>query len=100
CPRFCAPAHARKLMPLPEPPGRSRSADRGAEAYTKMQCSKCHGEDGRGVGPSSNTLVDAKGRHVNALNFTQPAAYRTGWSEREMIRTRATGMDGVQMPCD
>ena len=63
-----------------------------------MQCAKCHGEDGRGVGPSSNAMVDAKGRHVNALNFTQPAAYRAGWTEREIIRTLETGMNGVPMP--
>jgi heme/copper-type cytochrome/quinol oxidase subunit 2 len=43
-------------------------------------------------------MVDAKGRHVNALNFTQPAAFRTGWTEREIIRTLETGMNGVPMP--
>ena len=63
-----------------------------------MQCAKCHGDDGRGVGPSSNAMVDAQGRHVNALNFTQPAAFRTGWTEREIIRTLETGMNGVPMP--
>ena len=63
-----------------------------------MQCSKCHGEDGRGVGPSSNAMVDAKGRHVNARDFTQPGSYRTGWTEREIIRTLETGMNGVPMP--
>ncbi len=85
-------------MPLPEAPGRSRSLDRGREVYAKMQCSKCHGEDGRGVGPSSASMVDTKGRHVNARDFSQPGAYRTGWTEREMIRTLETGMNGVPMP--
>src|SRR5262245_15428192 len=55
----------RKPMPLPEAPGKSRSASHGRDVYAKMQCAKCHGEDGRGVGPSSNEMVDAKGRHVN-----------------------------------
>ena len=96
-PRF-ATARTRIPMPLPGAPGTSRSADRGRDVYAKMQCSKCHGEDGRGVGPSSNAMVDVKGRHVNALNFTQPAAYRTGWTEREIIRTLETGMNGVPMP--
>lgn len=96
-PRFAA-ARTRTPMPLPAAPGRSRSADRGREVYTKMQCAKCHGEDGRGVGPSSNAMVDAKGRHVNARDFTQPASYRTGWTEREIIRTLETGMNGVPMP--
>jgi mono/diheme cytochrome c family protein len=87
-----------KPMPLPEAPGRSRSVDRGRDVYAKMQCAKCHGEDGRGVGPSSPTMVDAKGRLVNARDFTQPASYRTGWTEREIIRTLETGMNGVPMP--
>ncbi len=95
-PRF-ANARALEPMPLPDAAGK-RDAVRGQAVYLKMQCAKCHGEDGRGVGPSSNAMVDAKGRHVNALNFTQPAAYRAGWTEREIIRTLETGMNGVPMP--
>ena len=93
-----ATGRARTPMPLPDAPGKGRSTDRGREVYAKMQCSKCHGEDGRGVGPSSNTMVDAKARHVNARDFTQPGSYRTGWTEREIIRTLETGMNGVPMP--
>jgi mono/diheme cytochrome c family protein len=89
---------SRKPMPLPEAPGKARSADRGRQVYAKMQCAKCHGDDGRGVGPSSNEMVDGKGRHVNARDFTQPGTYRTGWTEREIIRTLETGMNGVPMP--
>ena len=96
-PRF-ANARALEPMPVPQAPGKARDAVRGQAVYLKMQCAKCHGEDGRGVGPSSNAMVDAKGRHVNALNFTQPAAYRAGWTEREIIRTLETGMNGVPMP--
>jgi mono/diheme cytochrome c family protein len=94
--RFAA-AHDLKPVPLPEAPA-SRSADRGREIYTKMQCAKCHGDDGRGVGPSSNTMVDSLARHVNARDFTQPGSFRTGWTERELIRTLETGMNGVPMP--
>jgi mono/diheme cytochrome c family protein len=96
-PRF-ATARDLKPMPLPAAPGKSRSVQRGREVFTKMQCAKCHGEDGRGVGPSSNAMVDAKGRHVNARDLTQAAAFRTGWNEREILRTMETGMNGVPMP--
>jgi mono/diheme cytochrome c family protein len=85
-------------MPLPEAPARSRSSNRGRDVYAKMQCAKCHGDDGRGVGPSTAAMVDAKGRYVNARDFTQPGSYRTGWTEREIIRTLETGMNGVPMP--
>jgi mono/diheme cytochrome c family protein len=93
-----ASARNLKPMPLPESPGRSRSVERGREVYARMQCAKCHGDDGRGVGPSSPSMVDAKGRLVNARDFTQPGSYRTGWTEREIIRTLETGMNGVPMP--
>jgi mono/diheme cytochrome c family protein len=96
-PRF-ANARALAPMPLPSPPGSGRSAGRGKQVYDKMQCNKCHGDDGRGVGPSSNAMVDAKGRHVNARDFTQPGSFRTGWTEREIVRTLETGMNGVPMP--
>lgn len=93
-----AGGRSRPVMPLPESPGKSRSVDRGRDVYAKMQCAKCHGDDGRGVGPSSATMLDAKGRIVNARDFTQPGAYRTGWTEREIVRTLETGMNGVPMP--
>src|SRR5262245_13805748 len=93
-----ASARAVTAMALPDAPGRSRSVDRGRDVYAKMQCAKCHGDDGRGVGPSSATMVDAKGRYVNARDFTQPGGFRTGWTEREIVRTLETGMNGVPMP--
>jgi mono/diheme cytochrome c family protein len=95
-PRFAAAVPTRPI-PLPEAP-KSRSAARGHDVYAKMQCAKCHGDDGRGVGPSSPSLVDAKGRYVNTRDLTQPGSFRTGWAEREILRTMETGMNGVPMP--
>jgi cbb3-type cytochrome c oxidase subunit III len=91
-------AHNLEPMPLPAAPPDRPSASRGHDVYVKMQCAKCHGDDGRGVGPSSPTLVDAKGRYVNSRDFTQPGSFRTGWAEKEIVRTLETGMNGVPMP--
>ena len=97
-PRFAEPRNSSlKPMPLPEP-AKPASAGRGREVYAKMQCAKCHGDDGRGVGWSSASMVDAKNRHVNARDFTQPGSFRTGWTEKEILRTLETGMNGVPMP--
>lgn len=96
-PKFEA-AHLRTAIALPDAPGRSRDASRGRTVYEKMQCAKCHGPDGRGVGPSSASLVDSAGRFVNTRDLTQPGTYRTGWTEREIVRTLETGMNGVPMP--
>jgi mono/diheme cytochrome c family protein len=96
-PRF-EQAHDVAAISLPEPPSRARDSHRGRSVYEKMQCAKCHGEDGRGVGPSSAELKDTANRFVNSRDFTQAASYRTGWTEREIIRTLETGMNGVPMP--
>jgi mono/diheme cytochrome c family protein len=95
-PRFAQPSA--KPVTIPAPAGTQRNVGRGKDVYAKLQCAKCHGEDGRGAGPSAATLVDAKGRHVNARDFTQPGTFRTGWTEREIVRTLYTGNNGVSMP--
>jgi mono/diheme cytochrome c family protein len=96
-PRF-ANAPAPVLAKLPQAPSEARDPHRGQAVYEKMQCAKCHGADGRGVGPSTPELKDAAGRFVNSRDFTQAASYRTGWNEREIVRTMETGMNGVPMP--
>jgi mono/diheme cytochrome c family protein len=95
-PRFAQPAP--KPVAVPAPPDHERDLTRGAAVYAKLQCAKCHGDDGRGMGPSAPTLVDARGRHVNTRDFTQPGTFRTGWTEREIVRTLYTGNNGVSMP--
>jgi cytochrome c len=72
--------------------------DNGREVYAKLQCAKCHGTDGRGVGPSASSLLDADGRYINTRDFTVAASYRTGFNEREITRTMETGMNGTPMP--
>jgi mono/diheme cytochrome c family protein len=93
-----ANSRALKPIPLPDAPPKTASAVRGKDVYAKMQCAKCHGDDGRGVGPSAPTLVDANGRYVNTRDLTQPGSFRTGWTAREIMRTFETGMNGVPMP--
>jgi hypothetical protein len=63
-----------------------------------MQCAKCHGDDGRGVGPAAQTLLDTSGKYINTRDFTFATAYRTGFTEREIVRTMETGMNGTPMP--
>ena len=96
-PRF-AQHPAPKAVSLPAAPTGDRNLERGGKVYAKLQCDKCHGTDGRGMGPSALTLVDGNGRHVNTRDFTQPGTYRTGWTEQEIVRTLYTGNNGVSMP--
>lgn len=96
-PRFAERPPATPVT-LPDAPAGGRDLERGAAVYAALECAKCHGQDGRGMGPSALTLVDAHGRHVNTRDFTQPGSFRTGWTEREIVRTLYTGNNGVAMP--
>ena len=88
----------RTAMTIAQPPSEHRDIENGRQVYVKMQCAKCHGDDGRGVGPSSATLLDSKGKYINTRDFTFATSYRTGFSEREIVRTMETGMNGTPMP--
>jgi len=92
--RRAAPA----VLKLPAEPTEPADPNRGRLVYQKLQCAKCHGEDGRGVGPSALTLTDSKGLHINSRDFTNPGSFRTGWTMREIVRTFETGMNGTPMP--
>jgi mono/diheme cytochrome c family protein len=89
---------ARKEMIIASAPSGRRDIENGREVYVKMQCAKCHGDDGRGVGPAASALLDAKGKYINTRDFTFATSYRTGFSEREIVRTMETGMNGTPMP--
>jgi mono/diheme cytochrome c family protein len=88
----------RKPMAIAPAPDDHRDIENGRQVYVKMQCAKCHGEDGRGAGPSATTLLDSKGKYINTRDFTLASSYRTGFAEREIVRTMETGMNGTPMP--
>jgi mono/diheme cytochrome c family protein len=96
-PKFADPRPPR-MATIPDPPSGSGDAARGRQVYEKMQCAKCHGDDGRGAGPSAPTLRDTAGRFINSRDFTVPGTFRTGWTAREIVRTFETGLNGVPMP--
>jgi mono/diheme cytochrome c family protein len=95
-PRF-AQATARTMAAIPAAP-HPGDAGRGKRVYQQMQCAKCHGDEGRGDGPSALTLQDTRGRHINSRDFTNPGAFRAGWTDREIVRTFQTGLNGTPMP--
>ncbi len=81
----------------PEPPSTPESIARGGGIYKAQKCDDCHGERGRGDGPSAHTLRDSWGNHMVAFDFTT-GLYRCGSSDSDVYRTFYTGMDGTPMP--
>ena len=88
----------RSPMTIAQPQSDDRDVENGRQVYVKMQCAKCHGDDGRGVGPSAMALLDSKGKYINTRDFTFATSDRTGFAEREIVRTMETGMNGTPMP--
>ncbi len=81
----------------PSSVGSSASLDHGKEVYATMQCAKCHGDTGKGDGPSSAGLEDSWGDKILPFDFTSGPL--KGGSSAEMIyRTFMTGLDGTPMP--
>lgn len=77
--------------------GTDESNGRGTDVYATMQCAKCHGDTGKGDGPSSADLEDSWGDKILPFDFTSGPL--KGGSSPEMIyRTFMTGLDGTPMP--
>ncbi|MBI5446136.1 MAG: c-type cytochrome [Deltaproteobacteria bacterium] len=71
---------------------------KGKELYTKMKCWECHGEEGRGDGPSAPKLKDDWGFPIAPANLTEGWTFRGGSTAKDIYRTFTTGMNGTPMP--
>ncbi len=90
-----------KPMFIPEPPetlGSPQSVARGKELYALLECTACHGESGKGDGPSAATLdPDVWGNKQKPFDFTQ-GRLKSGPSPKDIYRTFMTGVGGTAMP--
>jgi cytochrome c oxidase cbb3-type subunit 2 len=101
-------AHVKSLSPrwASEPPGEpvttappaglEAAAARGPELYRKSGCFQCHGDAGRGDGPSARDLTSG-GRSVRPTDLTH-RPFKGGDTAADVYRALATGLDGTPMP--
>jgi mono/diheme cytochrome c family protein len=86
---------------IPPPPATLGAADsvaRGRELYTMLECTTCHGEGGRGDGPSAKTLAaDIWGNPQKPFDFTK-GRLKSGPTPQDVYRTFMTGVSGTAMP--
>lgn len=84
---------------IPAPPAFSaEGVTRGAAVYKAAGCWKCHGEKGRGDGPSAATLKYDSEIPVRPADFSKQADFKCGQRPADVFRTLVTGMDGTPMP--
>jgi mono/diheme cytochrome c family protein len=74
------------------------SIARGSQTYQKLQCGKCHGDDGRGSGAVATELTDDWGQPLKAADLTEPWTFRGGATSREIYMRFRAGMSGTPMP--
>jgi len=87
--------------PIEIPAEPAVTADRikaGQAVFQKLECWKCHGVEGRGNGPSADTLTDDQNRPIKPFNFYDQTRFKCGTEDRDLYRIFMTGLDGTPMP--
>lgn len=85
------------LIPA-EPKLTIESIKHGGELFQKLECWKCHGQEGRGDGPSASTLTDSNDQPIRPYNFTSDNRSKCGRTNQDLYRIFMTGLDGTPMP--
>jgi mono/diheme cytochrome c family protein len=86
------------IPPPPKSLGSEASVARGRELYDLLGCASCHGDKGRGDGPSAKTLSpDIWGNPQKPFDFTQ-GRLKSGPTPQDIYRTFMTGVGGTAMP--
>lgn len=97
-PRFAKEKPGEPIQIPPETPSNEESILRGKALFEKMECSHCHGAEGRGNGQLAATLTDNKGRPISPHDFTSSKRFKCGDANEDLYRTFMTGLDGTPMP--
>lgn len=70
----------------------------GRNAYRKLECFKCHGEEGRGDGQSAPTLKDDFDHPIRAADLHKSWTFNGGRTVEQIYTRLRTGLDGTPMP--
>jgi mono/diheme cytochrome c family protein len=91
------PEPATVAVPPAPSPATPATIERGRQFYADAGCATCHGDGGKGDGPSAPSLTDTAGRALRPRDFTA-GVYRGGGDRVDLYTRIATGMDGTPMP--
>jgi mono/diheme cytochrome c family protein len=98
-PDFASREKVPQTVPLPSGPGATKETiAQGKKLYEDTGCARCHGNLGRGDGPSAPTLKDDFDHPIRPADLSQPWTFRGGSSREDIFRTMSTGFNGTPMP--
>jgi mono/diheme cytochrome c family protein len=80
------------------PPDDDASRARGAVLYRELGCPTCHGDRGRGDGPSASQLRASDGSRIAAADLTRPWTFKGGGTPGDVAMRLAAGIGGTPMP--
>jgi len=97
-PRWASEKAGAEIQVPAETPLTVQSMQHGKELFTKLECWKCHGPEGRGDGPSASTLTDSNDQPIRPYNFAAGSRFKCGTSNHDLYKIFMTGLDGTPMP--
>jgi mono/diheme cytochrome c family protein len=81
-----------------EPAVGLESIKHGKELFTKLECWKCHGPEGRGDGPAAPSLTDSNNQPIRPYDFQSGSRFKCGSTNVDLYKIFMTGLDGTPMP--
>jgi DMSO reductase family type II enzyme heme b subunit len=97
-PQFASSRAATPLQFGNAPGSSDASIADGRATYQKLECFKCHGQQGRGDGNSAPTLKDDWDHPIRAADLSESWKFRGGNTVEEIYARLKTGLDGTPMP--
>lgn len=79
-------------------PSSADSVEQGKRLFREIECFKCHGDDGRGDGPSAPELTDDWGAPIRPANLRKPWTFRGGHTPEDLYVRLQSGLAGTPMP--
>jgi cytochrome c oxidase cbb3-type subunit 2 len=97
-PRWSTEAAGTPIIVPAEPKLTIESIKHGQELFQKLECWKCHGQEGFGDGPSASSLTDSNDQPIRPYNFSAGSRFKCGTSNQDLYKIFMTGVDGTPMP--
>ena len=97
-PRFASEKPGPPIQVPPEPEVTAERIKAGQATFKRVECWKCHGVEGRGNGPSADTLTDDLNRPIKPFNFHDTDRFKCGSTDQDLYKIFMTGLDSTPMP--